>query len=618
MLDQINTIVKLLEEIDSKNTTDGDVGRAIFYAIINNIAQKIDVRLPYEKLEEIKEVSLKQLKPYEKLIEKLSVNIIKYPDLIDQLYQKIIPREYCRKFGQFFTPAFVADFMVSWGFTEDVKKILDPGVGTGVFLSRIARVLKKRNMDVELVGIDIDPLLLNATYIRIAIENKEILDKVALIKENYLLWKPNTKFDLVISNPPYMKFHSYDRKIIDYLVSKLDLELTKLTNIYALFMVKSLSELKEGGKATFITPSEYLYTDYGEITKKFLLDNSSLIALVLVGLDNTVFENVMTTGLITLIKKEKANPTHEVLFVNAEGTANLELSVLDRGKKILQRKLDPYNKWLMYFFDENPDQYLNKLIPLSLIADVDRGIATGFNEFFTLDEKTVQKYKIPSACLKPVISKAKHCPNYDFTMSDWERLKQEGERVYLLYCFTLDPPEELREYLSYGEKIGVPKRYLTYHRKRWWWVEKREPAPILVLVFSRERMRFVYNKAMILSLTPFHLIYPKFSDETTIKALLAYLNSNIGGKIATIYGRVYGTGLKKLEPGDLERLPVLNVTELTRDDLKLLANLFDELCKASRQSESLEEAVKSKIDEAVLSILMRTSNFPKGLLKFIS
>jgi len=601
---QLNVLTKLLEEINNKNTTDGDVVRAIFYAIIDNIAQKIDVSLPYE---EIKEDSIRQLKQYEKLIEKISVEVIKFPDLIDQVYQKIMPREYRRKFGQFFTPTSMTDFMVSWGFTEDVKRIIDPGVGTGIFLSRIARVLKKRNMDVELMGIDIDPLLLNAAYVRIAIENKEILDKVTLIKENYLLWKPNIKIDLVISNPPYMRFQDYDRQIVDYLSSIFNLQLTKLTNIYALFMMKSLSELKEGGKAVFITPSEYLYTDYGEIVKKFLLNNYSLIALMMIGLENTVFENVMTTGLITLVKKEKSTHIHEVLFVNAEGTDNLELSVLDRGKKISQQKLDPHNKWLTYFFDENLDQYLNKLVPLSLLADVDRGIETGYNEFFTLDEKTVKKYKIPPAYLKPIISKARHCPHYDFTISDWKKLKREGKRVYLLHCFMPDPPNELSEYLRYGEKIGVPKRYIISHRKRWWWVEKREPAPILVLVFSRERMRFVYNKAEVLSLTHFHLIYPKFNDETMIKALLAYLNSNINEKIATIYGRVYGTGLKKLEPGDLERLPVLNITEISRDNLKHLANLFDELCKASRQSELLEETVKSKIDETVLNILMKTN-----------
>mgnify|MGYP001770749857 CR=1 FL=1 len=611
----ISSITKLLERIHSK---DKNAGRAFFYAIINNVAQKIDVDLPYEKFEElsIDEYSLKQLKQYEKIIDKLATKVLEKPDLIDEIYQRVTPLEYRKGLGQIFTPAPIAEFMASWGLLDnDVKEILDPGVGTGIFISRIAKFLKNKDENIRIIGIDMDPLLLNAAYIRIAIENKSILNKLTLIKGDYLLWEPITKFDLVISNPPYIKFHGYDRKVIDYLSTKFNLRLTKLANIYALFMIKSLSELRDGKKAVFITPSEYLYTGYGEIVKEFILKDFTIIGLILVGLENSVFKEVMTTGLITLIRRGRAAANHEVLFINAEGITNLDLTILSKPlRKVPQLRLNPHDKWLKYFFNESLNQYLSKLKPLSSIAIVKRGIATGYNEFFTLDEKTIQKYKIPLKCLKPVISKAKHSPYYDFTINDWERLKQIGEPVYLLYCFTLNPPEELKEYLNYGVRLGVPNRYLTSHRKRWWWVEKRDPAPILALVFSRERMRFVYNKAQVLSLTPFHLIYPKFKDEVMLKALLAYLNSNIGKEIATIYGRIYGTGLRKVEPRDLEKLPVLDVTAISRNDLELLSDLFDELCKASRQGESLEEEVKSKIDEVILNILARIGQSSEKVL----
>lgn len=118
-------------------------------------------------------------------------------------------------------------------------------------------------------------------------------------------------------------------------------------------------------------------------------------------------------------------------------------------------------------------------------------------------------------------------------------------------------------------------------------------------------MRFILNKAGVLNLTPFHCIYPFFNNVIMLKALLAYLNSNICKEIATYWGRVYGTGLRKLEPRDLENLPVIDVRNLREEDVRKLAELFDELCRVSREKPESEEEIKSKIDHAIKEILSK-------------
>jgi adenine-specific DNA-methyltransferase len=317
----------------------------------------------------------------------------------------------------------------------------------------------------------------------------------------------------------------------------------------------------------------------------------------------------MTTALITFLINDKKEKKHKVKFVNLENNYHEipeRLEELEPVTEVPQYELDPQEKWLKYFVgEEDIKGIIDKLIPLSTIATVDRGIATGCNAFFVLSKEDLKRFSIPESCVKPVIAKASHATHYDFTYEDWIALANSNENVYLLYCFKYPPPEELKRYLEYGMKMNVHKRYIPSHRKVWYWVDKRKPAPILALVFSRDRMRFIYNKAGVLNLTPFHCIYPFFKDELKLKALLAYLNSNICQRIATIRGRIYGTGLRKLEPRDLEELLVIDVNSLDQHDILKLADLFDKLRKVSRTEPEKEAEIKQEIDKSVKEILRR-------------
>ena len=605
------TTSRIIKRIKSK-VNEKDLG-PLFYQLISQIASEIGVKLPYTLSVKDFDIKIK-----EDLIQ-LAHLIIENPDTIDDIYSMLIPQRYRRKHGQFFTPPNIAEFMVKWALSRNGKKFLDIGVGTGVFLSKAISLFKER--DLQLTGIDTDPILLNACFIRLKLLGINI-NNLTLIKDDFLVWESKNKYDFILCNPPYIKFHGFDRNIALEIAHEFDVQMTRLTNIYALFFIRAIKFIRNGGRVAFITPSEFLYTGYGEELKKFLLKNYKIVAFILAGLEEEVFENAMTTGLITLLEKEIPEREHQVKFIkfNEHQKPLVDLESLECVTKIHQHRLDPRKKWLIYFVKNNNfDRILHKLIPLSMIASVDRGIATGCNAFFTLSEKTIKMFSIPRQYLKPVIAKASHCQHYDFTYEDWDMLRKKGENVFLFYCFSEQPPKLLKAYLDYGLRLGVNKRYIPSHRKVWYMVDKRKPAPILALVFSRERMRFVLNKAYALNLTSFHCVYPIFDDEVRLKALLAYLNSNICKELATYYGRIYGTGLRKLEPKDLENLPVIDVRNINERDLRKLANLFDELCIISRQNPQKEDEIKKRIDATIIDILRRfRSKRQEHLDKFFS
>jgi len=601
-----------------KNLSEGEATR-YFQRLLAIIADKIGTTLPYTSYIETKAKVDKKIE--EDYLLPLAQQIIDDPNVIDEAYNILIPRQYRKRYGQFFTPLAIAKFMVNWVLQKGAKKVLDPGVGTGIFLSQVFNLLKNEKT-FQLTGIDIDPALLNACFIRLKLLGIDS-NRLRLLKGDFLTWRVNDdEYDSIVCNPPYVKFHGFDRTIVKEISKEFNIQMSQLTNIYALFFIRATKFIDAGGRIAFITPSEFLYTGYGAELKKFLLKNFKIEAFILVGLEKAVFEDAMTTGLITLLTKEKTEEWHKVKFINLESDHYEVLKDLEDFESVVetpQHQLNPEEKWLVHFIrDENIRRLLDKLKPLSTIAAVDRGIATGFNEFYTLSEETIRRFSIDEQFLKPVIAKASQATYYDFTFEDWDVLRKKNENVFLLYCFTEKPPEQLKKYLEYGLKLGVHKRYIPSHRKTWYSVDKREPAEILALVFSRERMRFIFNKAKVLNLTPFHCVYPIFDDELKVKALLAYLNSNICKEIATLCGRIYGTGLRKLEPKDLERLPVIDISSLDQENIKRLANLFDELCRISREDVTKEGEVKKKIGETVRNIL-KNSNQPQKLLdEFIS
>jgi hypothetical protein len=348
--------------------------------------------------------------------------------------------------------------------------------------------------------------------------------------------------------------------------------------------------------------------------KSFLLEHFTIDAFVITDFSKLAFPEALTTSVITLLRKGHPDKNHKVRFIQvSKWPNNGDLIDLVKGNSdeldgckltvVEQADLNPAQKWQIYLGDNGLGETLKKLVPLSKIAAVNRGIATGANSYFAVNVNDVDEWGLDFRYLKPVIGRASQAPFYDYTMADFVSSKVEGGKCFLLYCFERPPPASLTKYLAHGKELVIDKRYLPSHRSPWYSSERQEPAPILAMVFSRERMRFVYNEAKLLTLTAYHCIYPHSNDELTLKALLAYLNSGLCAKVQEFMRREYGGGLHKFEPRDLEELLVLDVTALPPDRRNELAGLFDKLRVTVRDKASHEVAIRTEIDNELRSIL---------------
>jgi adenine-specific DNA-methyltransferase len=583
-------------------------GRLTYTLILEKLTKQIHESLPFRE-RSIDKLCQKASTEFDLKTEQLEKN----PQLLDILYEFLINPAYKKKYGQFFTPSYIADFMASWINQYNPSRILDPAVGTGIFLENIINT--SPNTFSRIYGLDIDPILLNACYLRMILLGLS-KDKFQLEKQDFIAMGSyfGQKVEAVICNPPYLNFHDFDRNgLVKAIEERLGVKLSRLTNIYVLFFLQSLSLTQKNGRLAFITPSEFLYTGYGEELKEFLLKNTTLDALVLLDFESSVFNQAITTAVITLFRKGAPDQNHLSKLIRIHswpGTKDL-LKAVNEGVKneryrlieVYQNQLDPKKKWLEHFMDMKNSHALPKLVPLSELASIKRGIATGYNNYFLFTKSKIQKWKIESRFLVPVVSNAYQIKGYEFTLEDWTKLAEKDEKVYLLYVFE-EPSSNLKAYISYGEQedVRADKRFITRHRSPWYSMEKRIPPEILATVFHREEMKFILNSAKIRNLAPFHCVYPKFDDPLMIKALLAYLNSDFCREIQTIKRREYGGGLHKFEPRDLENIPTLDVTRLSRFDVEKLASFFDNLNNASKRKEGIRE-VRKALDDFLQHII---------------
>ncbi len=109
----------------------------------------------------------------------------------------------------------------------------------------------------------------------------------------------------------------------------------------------------------------------------------------------------------------------------------------------------------------------------------------------------------------------------------------------------------VQRFLAWARRLGAHESYIARHRKPWWSVGLRAPAPILCTYMARRAPAFVRNAAKARHINIAHGLYPREPlGEPALAAILAYLRHHT----STAGGRIYAGGLVKFEPKELERL----------------------------------------------------------------
>ena len=349
--------------------------------------------------------------------------------------------------GGYYTPEPVARFLARW-VAEAGGKILEPSCGDGNILSELA-LLADGVQGVELVAEEAEKARAFAP-----VDTSSLFD--------WLTATEHGAWDGVAGNPPYIRFGNWDESLREpalELMSSVGLRPSKLTNAWVPFVVASALAARDGGRVGLVIPAELMQVTYAAQLREHLLRNFSEITLVT--FERLVFEGILQEVVLFLGVKG-AGPA-AMRTVHLPDAAALDGADLDGPAA--PALLHDHEKWTKYFLTTDHIDVLRRLraaddlTPLGKLADVDVGIVTGRNSFFTLTDEQVDDLGL-NEHVEPLVSRGVQLSGVVYDAECRDRDLAGSLRTWILNApADLTDEPVLAAYVSAGEDAGVHTGY---------------------------------------------------------------------------------------------------------------------------------------------------------------
>ncbi|MCJ7632755.1 BREX-1 system adenine-specific DNA-methyltransferase PglX, partial [Candidatus Bathyarchaeota archaeon] len=346
--------------------------------------------------------------------------------------------------GIYYTPTYIVKYIVENTLGEllrsgkvpiDRIRVLDPACGSGSFLIKAFDVLNdyyvKHHEDYgqnkldsigsyttkleilknNIFGVDLDAKAVEISQLNMLLKVAEKGQRLPLLRQNIkcgnslvddysvvgdkaFKWKEQFRevmneggFDVVIGNPPYVRQEELS-EIKPYLETNYE-TYQGTADLFVYFLEKELKILKEGGYLGMIVSNKWLRAGYGENLRRFLtgfwieefIDFGDLRVFV----DATIYPCI-----IIMRKTKKPNPKIRICKMATLKFDSLGEYIKSNSHFINQSELSEA-EWNIQRGEAN--ELLSKLrttgLPLEeyVGTKIYRGILTGLNEAFIIDEK---------------------------------------------------------------------------------------------------------------------------------------------------------------------------------------------------------------------------------------
>lgn len=454
----------------------------------------------------------------------------------------------------------------------------DPAVGTGVFFSALLSVLSNSKIN-SAIGIDIDSERVKETRKRwshrgLVVESGDYLHMDKL--------PPRT---LIVANPPYLRYQqiptAYRLKLQERASVQVGMEISGQSSLYVYFLLLSHGWMKREAVAAWLIPSEFMETNYGAVVRKYLTERVELIRIHSFNPDKIQFENVLVTSTVVVFRNCLPTLGQKVMLSSGGKLLNPE-----HTQQVTLSELINENKWKFPWIRRGK---LSTLPPrIGDLFTVCRGLATGANNFFIMERSVAAQRGIPEVALRPILPKARALQT-DVIEREADGYPRVSPQLCLLDC-ELSQEEigimypSLLNYLNSAPE-EVLKSTLVRHRKPWYHQEQRRPSPFLCTYMgrgsnARAPLYFIWNKSDAVASNTYLMLYPRkelekliIKQPDTLRRVFSLLKE-ISSQDLIVSGRVYGGGLHKIEPKELQNVRFLScptwLEEVVQENLLLV------------------------------------------------
>jgi len=242
---------------------------------------------------------------------------------------------------------------------------------------------------------------------------------------------------------------------------------------------------------------------------------------------------------------------------DASELKNLDVALLKSPKKRIDFKS---NKWTFYFLDQDEIDFLENIAKrydianIGKYANVEVGITTGSNDFFTVPLTTVEEYNLEHYA-KPMVGRSVQVNSVIFTLEDWQKNKLSKAKAHLLVFprkDQLDQKNGAVRYIEYGEKLNIHTGYKTGIRDDWFVVPSLKISDALFIRRNNLYPRLIINEAKAFTTDTMHRVFLKHG--VNIAAFTASYYNSLSLAFTEVSGRSHGGGVLELMPNEAERV----------------------------------------------------------------
>ncbi len=426
-------------------------------------------------------------------------------------------------------------------------------------------------------------------------------------------------FDVVIGNPPYVQIQKFSGKPIQKAWEDEGYKTFQKTgDIYQLFYEKGNQLLKNQGVLSFITSNQWMRTKYGEKTRKYFLNNVSILQLVDFG-DSPIFENATTyTNILVFVKNNSYRPPlvwdlRKIYIKNTKLKEILQESassegifsensfiIISPGQTIIRKRIEemgtPLKEWDVL---------------------ISRGVLTGYNKAFIIPCKDknelIAEDPKSAEIIKPILRgrdikkyKAEFVDKWLINTHNGYLEKKTQQRI---------SPIEINSYTAI-------KKYLDKH---WDKLQKRQDKGITpynlrncayLSEFEKEKIvwgEIVYDSAFSLDVSG---LYPEatsfFLTGQNLRYLIALLNSRL---VTFAFRKFYAGGDLRGETFRykkvfLETLPIPKIPKPQQLPFEILVDciLFAKENEMETEASTFESVIDGMVYDLYFEEEMKKAN----------
>ena len=446
------------------------------------------------------------------------------------------------KFGQYFTPDIVANFMIELAELSENSSILEPSCGEGVFL----KLLNNKGFK-NLTAFEID---------------EDLAQEYPGVRyESFISAKIDEKFDLIIGNPPYIRWKNLEAELKHELSNNpiWNKHFNSLCDYLYIFILKSIELLNENGQLIFICPEYWMNTTHSISLRNYMVSNGYFEEIYHFN-ETPIFDKVTVSIVIFKFVKNKSK-NKKIKVVKFYANKKLTVETLNKLKFQEDLKDSEYLKVSQFKYNERwllqsdkvraelsilENNCLKKNQNLSLniyndqrlefhtigdFCDIGNGMVSGLDKAFQVNIHSLNEQE--KRAIIDVVKAKDLKPFFAESITKYIFIKEGLEESEFLEMY----PNFYTHFQKHKEDLN--KRY-QYNRKisYWEWVflrnfnlfsksQKRIFVPCKERISNKNYFRFALVEEGIFPTQDVTAVFRKSNTKESVEYILAYLNNPI-------------------------------------------------------------------------------------------